>query len=193
MITMEFDEIKKVWDSQNDETIYGINEKALHNRILAKKTKAYHITNASELLAIIANFGAGGFILAFRVYKESANIFLFLLVAWMFVTGLYVLVSRVRRIKGEHTFDRSVLGDLRHAIAVATYQVRLSFLLRWNIVPIGILIILSIWDGGRSVWLAIGIVIFLFIANYFAGWEHSFYKSRKRELETLLSKLDTEE
>ncbi len=189
---MEFDEIKKVWDSQNDEAIYGINEKALHNRILTKKNKAYHITNASELLAIVANLGGGGFMLAVSLYKESANIFLFLLVAWMFVTALYVFISRARRIKAEHTFDRSVLGDLRHAIAVATYQVRLSFLLRWNIVPIGLLIILSIWDGGRSVWLAIGIMIFLFIANYFAGWEHSFYKSRKRELETLLSKLDTE-
>ena len=190
---MEFDEIKKVWDSQNEEAIYGINEKALHNRILAKKNKGYHITNASELLAIIANFGGGAVILAVSLYRESANIFLFLLVAWMFVTALYVLVSRSRRIKAEHTFDRSVLGDLRHAIAVATYQVQLSFLLRWNIVPIGLLLILSIWDGGRSVWLAIGMMVFLFIANYFAGWEHNFYKSRKRELESLLSKLDTEE
>jgi len=189
---MEFDEIKKVWDSQNDEAIYGINEKALHNRILTKKNKAYHITNASELLAIVANLGGGGFMLAVSLYKESANIFLFLLVAWMFVTALYVFISRARRIKAEHTFDRSVLGDLRQAIAVATYQVRLSFLLRWNIMPIGLLIILSIWDGGRSVWLAIGLMIFLFIANYFAGWEHNFYKSRKRELETLLGKLDTE-
>jgi hypothetical protein len=193
MITMEFDEIKKVWNSQNNEVIYGINEKALHNRIVAKKNKGYHITNASELLTIIVNFGAGGFILAVSLYKGSANIYLYLLAAWMFVTALFVLIKRAQRIKGERTFDRSVLGDLRHAIAVATYQVRLSFLLRWNIVPIGILIILSIWDGGRSMWLAICVVIFLFIANYFAGWEHSFYKSRKRELETLLSKLDTEE
>jgi hypothetical protein len=193
MITMEFDEIKKVWDSQNNEAIYGINEKVLHNRIVAKKNQSYHITNVSELLAIIVNFGAGCFILAFNLYKESTNIILYLLAAWMFVTALYVLVSRARRINGEQTFDRSVLGDLRHAIAVATYQVRLSFLLRWNIVPIGILIVLSIWDSGRSVWLAIGVMIFLFITNYFAGWEHNYYKSRKRELETLLSKLNTEE
>jgi len=187
---MEFDEIKKVWDSQNNEPIYGINEKALHNRILAKKSQAFHITNVSELLAVVANFGGGSFMLAFSLYKESTNIFLYLLAAWMFVTGVYVLISRVRRLKDEGTFDRTVLGDLRHAIAVATYQVQLSFLLRWNIVPIGILVILSVWDGGRSVWLAIGLIIFLFIANYFAGWEHNFYKSRRRELETLLEKLD---
>ena len=187
---MEFDEIKKVWDSQNNEPIYGINEKALHNRILAKKSQAFHITNVSELLAVVANFGGGSFMLAFSLYKESTNIFLYLLAAWMFVTGVYVLISRVRRLKDEGTFDRTVLGDLRHAIAVATYQVQLSFLLRWNIVPIGILVILSVWDGGRSVWLAIGLIIFLFITNYFAGWEHNFYKSRRRELETLLEKLD---
>ena len=30
MITMEFDELKKVWDSQNKEPMYVIDEQALH-------------------------------------------------------------------------------------------------------------------------------------------------------------------
>src|SRR4051812_47574418 len=44
MITMEFDEMKKIWDSQNNEPLYAINEKALYNRILSKKKQAHHIT-----------------------------------------------------------------------------------------------------------------------------------------------------
>jgi len=90
---------KKCGNSQNNEPIYGINEKALHNRILAKKKQAYHITNASELLAVVVNLVVGCLLFALNLYKESTNMFLYLLAAWMIVTGLYVLVSRIRRLK----------------------------------------------------------------------------------------------
>ena len=63
MITMEFEELQKIWDSQNKRPLYVINEEALHQRILAKKSQASHITNFSELLLIAVNTGAGALIL----------------------------------------------------------------------------------------------------------------------------------
>lgn len=193
MITMEFDELKKIWASQNNEPLYSINEKALHNRILSKKKQAHHITNTSELLWIIGNIGAGCFILGVNLFKQSASIFMYFLFAWMFTSALYLLVSRIRRIKASYRFDRSMRGDLNHAISVATYQVRLSLLGRWNILPMGILILLAVWEGAKSFWIAVGILIFLALAHYAAGWEHSIYKARKRELEILQQKLENEE
>jgi hypothetical protein len=190
---MEFDEMKKIWDSQNDEPLYSINEKALHNRILSKKKQAHHITNTSELLWIIGNIGAGCFILGVNLFKQSGSIFMYFLFAWMFATALVLLVRRIRRIKENYRFDRSMRGDLDHAISMATYQVRLSQLGRWNILPIGILILLEVWDGGKSFWIAVGILIFLAFAHYAAGWEHSIYKARKRELEILQQKLENED
>jgi hypothetical protein len=193
MITMEFDEMKKIWDTQNNEPIYGINEKALHNRVLSKKNQARHITNVTELLSIVANIVSASFIFGINIYKQSENVFLYILSAWMFGTALYLLVSRIRRIKNDHQFDRSLHGDLAYAIAVATYQVNLSRLMRWNVLPIGILILLGIWDGGKSIWLALGILIFFILTIYASGWEHNIYKSKKRELEILKSKLEEEE
>jgi hypothetical protein len=193
MITMEFDEMKKIWDSQNNEPLYGINEKALHNRILSKKKKAYHITNLSELLLIIVNAGAGIFVLAVNLSKQSANLYMYLLAAWMFLSALYMLVSRIRRIRGSRQFDRSMLGELAHAISVATYQVRLSQAGRWNILPIGVLCLLSLWEGGKSVWLIAAIVILFVLAAWGGRWEHSIYKARKRELEILQTRLKNEE
>jgi hypothetical protein len=192
MITMEFEEIKKVWDSQNNEPIYGVNEKALHHRILSKQNQAHHITNISELLSIFTNIGTGCLILGMNLFKQSGSIFMYILSAWMFGVALYSLVSRVRRIKEGNRFDRSMLGDLEYAISLATYQVRLSQLMRWNSLPIGILILLGVWDGGKSVWIAVGILVFFVLVNYAAGWEHRIYKTRKRELETLHSKLENE-
>ena len=190
---MEFDEMKKIWDSQNNEPFYGINEKALHNRILSKKKQAHHITNISELLLILVNTGAGCFIFGMNFSGQSGGIYMYLLSAWMFGTALYILVSRIRRINRGHRFDRSMRGDLAHALSVATYQVRLSQLGRWSILPIGILILSGIWESGKSIWIAGGILMFLILANYAGGWEHSIYKARKRELEILKSKLENEE
>ena len=189
---MEFDEMKKIWDSQSNQTLYSIDENALHNRILSKKKSAQHITNISELLGIITYLGAACLIGTINFSKQSGNIFMYLLAGWMFTSGLCLLVSRFLRRKENSRFDRSMAGDLSHAISVATYQVSLSRLMRWNVLPIGIFTLLGIWGNGKFIWIAAGTLIVLVLANYAAGWEHNIYKRRKRELEILQSKLEIE-
>ena len=189
---MEFDEMKKIWDSQNNEALYVINEKALHNRILSKKKQAYHITNFSELLLIIVNIGVGCVILGMNLFRQGSSIFMYVLSAWMFGSALYVLMSRIQRVRGNDRFDRSMLGDLNYAISVATYQVRLSQVMRWNILPMGALLLLGVWEGGKSLWM-MGPLLILFALAYFAGgWEHNIYKAKKRELDMLHNKLKNE-
>lgn len=188
---MEFDEMKKIWDAQNNTFLYSIDEQALHRRILSKKNQGGHITNVSELLLILVNVVAGGFVFGTNFHAHS-NLFLHGLAAWMLISGLYVLFSRIRRIKGAHQFDRSMHGDLQHAIWMATYQVRLSQLGRWNILPVAILLLLGMWESGKPIWLAIALLVFLGLASYGAQWEHNLYKKRKRELETLKHKLENQ-
>jgi predicted membrane protein len=191
---MEFEEIKKIWDMQNNETLYAINETALYSRILSKKRSAGHIANFSELLIIFANVGTGLLVLGMALSRSSVNIFTYLLSAWAIATAVYVLVSRIRRKKNENRFDRSMLGDLRHAISNASYQVWLSGVMIWNVVPIVILILLDFWKSEKlSVWVAIFMPVFSVIVFYASRWEHGIYKKRKRELEGLQQKLESEE
>ena len=190
---MEFNEMKKIWDSQDNEPLYAINENALHNRILSKKKTGYHITNTSELLLIIVNVGAGILILSLNFSKQDLDIYRYLLAAWMLLSALYMLVSRVRRINSSNQFDRSILGDLSHAISLATYQVRLSQVGRWNILPIGVICFLWLWDSGKPIWVIVSISIFFAFAAFATRWEHSIYKNRKRELEILQKKLQRED
>lgn len=190
---MEFDELQKIWDAQTSKPLYAIDETALHNRILSKKKQASHITNISELLLIIINLGAGGFVLEVNLEKQRGNMYLYVLAAWMFATSLYLLVSRVRRIKGDRQFDRSMLGDLHHAVSMARYQVRLSQIMRWNILPVGALTLMSLWEGQKPLW-TIGMILCFFVLAYFKGIrEHRFYKARRRELEVLENKLATKD
>ena len=119
---MEFEEMKKICDSQNNEPFYGINEKALHNRILSKKKQAYHTTNVSELICIFAYIVTGCVIPAINYLNKNASVFMYILSAWMLISALYLVVRRIRRIREDLTFDRSMLGDLRQAVSTATYR-----------------------------------------------------------------------
>ncbi|MFD2933392.1 hypothetical protein [Spirosoma flavum] len=190
---MEFDELQKIWNSQTNEPLWVINENALHNRILAKKEQARHIANFSELLLIFVNAGTGIFVLGLNFFKRPESLVMYLMAAWMFATALYVLASRIRRLKSENKFDRSMLGELNHALEMATYQVRLSGLMRWNIVPIGTLSLLGIWESGKSIGIAVGILAFAALSYFAGGWEHRVYVAKKRELATLQKKLLHEE
>ena len=193
MITMEFEELQKIWNAQDDQPLYAINEKAMYNYILSRKKQAHRITNISELLLIFVNIISGIFVLGMNYFKQSGNIFMYLLSAWMLGSALFMLISRIRRIKGINRFDRSMFGDLDHAISVATYQVRISKIRRWNILPIGALCILGVWNSEKPVWIAVAILIFFALTFYASGWEHNIYERKKRELETLQRKLGNED
>ena len=187
----EFEQLQRIWDSQNNQPIYIMNEQALHQRIETKKNKTIRITNFTELLLIFVNLFSGVMILTIK-FPEASAVYMTIMALWMLITAAYALVSRVRRINGNSKFDRSMQGDLAFAISVASYQVRLSKLMRWNVLPIGILCFLGLLSGGKSVSIIV-IMTFVFAAlYYFSGWEHSFYESRKRELETLQGKLKSE-
>jgi hypothetical protein len=182
---MEFDEMKKIWSTQDNEPLYVINEAALHKTILSGRNKGEHITNVSELLSIVVNFAAGVFILGTNVFSKSANIPMYILAVWMFATGMYCVAGRVRRKRGDQQFDRTMLGDLDHAVSIATYQVRFSGLLRWNILPVGGLTLIGIWESDKAVGLAIGLALFFILTFYASGWEHNYYRSRLRNMEEL--------
>jgi len=189
---MEFEELRKIWDAQNNQPLYAINEKAMYHLILSKKKQAHHITNISELLIIIVYIITGSFVLGMNLFDQSSNISMYILSAWMLGSALFILVNRIRRIKGDNQFDRSMSGDLDHAISVATYQVRISQIMRWNILPIGALTTLGLWEGGKPIWIAIVVLLFFGLSYYAGGWEHHIYERKKRELEVLKKKLASE-
>lgn len=183
---MEFDELQQIWNKQNNQVMYTINEQEVQQIIEAKRDQALHITDTSELLLVIVNLGAG----IFTLWSNSTqNISIYVMSVWMLATAGWVLFGRIRRIKNSGTFDRSLLGELQHAASVATYQVRLSSVMRLNVLPIGILILMAVWEGGKPAWVTLLVVILFGLAYKVGGWEHGIYKSRRQEIEALLNKL----
>jgi hypothetical protein len=170
-----------------------IDEKVLRDRILLKKEQARHITNISELLLIIVYAGAGAFILDLNVFRQRPIFFMYLLAVWVLGIALYLLMRRVRRLRRDkNRFEQSMRGDLDHAISMAAYQVRLSRFMRWNMLPVGLFVLFSLWEGGKSIWVAGGTLTFFAFAWYAGGFEHSIYKARKRELQIFQKSLGNE-
>jgi hypothetical protein len=189
----EFDELQKIWDTQNNKPMYTINEQALQSRILSKTKQALHKTNISELLLILVNISAGGFILSLHFSLKGGEIFMYVIAAWMFATTLYLLQSRLRRLKDSRRFDRTMHGQLAHGISTAAYQVRLSQLMRWNILPVGALTLLCLWETQKPLW-TIGLILAIFALGWYTSfWEHSYYKAKRRELEQLQKKLENDD
>ena len=187
---MEFDELQKIWDTQNNQPLYVINEQALHNRIIAKKRQVIQIAVITEWILIIGNTASGLFVLQQNYTGRRGLIFVYLLATYMLGTALYVLVNRIRRMREQKMFNRSLSGDLQHALAAASYQVRIGHIMRWNTFPIMLLVLLSSWEGGQSVWFISVVALFFLLVFYASGREMGFYKAKKRELEVLQKKLE---
>jgi uncharacterized integral membrane protein len=186
---MEFDELQKIWDTQNKQPLYVINEQALHNRIVAKKHQVIHIAVVTEWILIIANTASGAFVLQQNVTGRPGLIFVYLLAVWMLGTALYVLANRIRRMREQKQFNRSLNGDLQHAISTASYQVRIAHIMRWNTLPIALLVLFSSWEGGQSVWFLVIVAVFFVLVFFASGWEMGIYRNKMKELQVLQHKL----
>ncbi len=56
---MEFEDMKKIWDEQNNENIYAINESELHRRVIRKKNRVKRMINKFEWTLLIAMICCG--------------------------------------------------------------------------------------------------------------------------------------
>lgn len=190
MNTMEFEEMKKVWDQQNNQPLYVIDEKALHNRVHTKMSTIRKATSVSEWMLILINLGTGVILISANPLKQGNNIFLSVEAVWMFGIVAYLIISHIRRLRASRKFDRSINGDLDHAISLAGYQMHLSQIVRWNMLPLGIIMILSGWEAGKFLKVAAVILASYTLAFYVSSKGYGMNKRRKRELQGLKEKLE---
>ncbi len=151
---MEFEEMKKIWDAQNNEQIYAINEQALHRRVTRKNIGIKRMANINEwgmliISLLLALFMIIKGILDNEIYKFPQGA-IFLIVAG------YIYWDRKKRLKDEGHSDRTLLGDLEQAIRTIDYQIRRQRnFLWWFLMPaaVSILINTTFSYKGKSWWV----------------------------------------
>jgi hypothetical protein len=191
MITMEFEEMKKIWDEQNQEQLYAINEAALRKRIQSKLKRARRLSDINDF-GLIAVALVTPVIL--WLTSDGINAYHYTVTTILMLIIGYVLYGRNRRKKIERRFDRSILGELDHTIANVAYEARRArTMVWWFMVPLAIpTIIAMIWKGA-PLWSWV-VVLGMFLLSYVVvRWElNRCHIPKKQKLEALRDKLTEE-
>ena len=187
---MKFEDMKKIWDEQNQTHLYVIDEKLLQQSIQTKKSGASRFINKMEWFIIMANSLAAAAILIANFLNYPGHIYAYLMSITLLGSVVYTIYRRSHRLKNENRFDRTLLGDLEHAISNATYRAQLSSWLLTYWVVFGILFVLNFINEGKSLWVVLLALAFCILVFFLGRWEHrSWHLPIKKRLEAMKEKL----
>ncbi len=190
----EFEEMQIVWDRQNDQKLYAINEAALHTQIKRKSQSIERKLALVELIMIAVNFIVGVILLIDSI-RDGDQRLIFLFPALYLGYSAFAIFRRVARRKEEVHFEPTMLGDLDKAIWRINYLIRQGrWMMAWYLLPLMLAFTVFALINDR-VWWALALILVVTPATYLAGrWETGkFYLPKKRDLESLREKLTAPE
>ena len=187
---MELEELQKVWNEQKGENMYTINEASLRKMISRKKDAAARHVNRTEIGLIIITLVLGSIITIKALLNEEG--------LWdlgggivILMTTFFVAIARYKRKKSENNFDRSMIGEIDHAIANTQSVIQISYsMLVWYMLPVGV------FTYGQMIFAGVSLDKFLLITGMFIlalfriFWERNHcHIPRKERLLKLREKL----
>ena len=190
---MDFEEMKMIWDTQNNEPLYAVNERALHQSVRRKSRRFKQLVVFFEFVVCLNIFGLGAFyavttLLRGQQYERLAS------AAILLATAAYFVVGITYRRRREAEFESTLLGDIDNALWQVRNHVSRARALRWSlIVPCSLAVAIDwIFPLGefRQGWLFL--LFFLLMATSAWGIEYEircWYLPRQRNLEALRNTL----
>jgi surface polysaccharide O-acyltransferase-like enzyme len=187
---MEFEDLKKIWDTQNNEPMYAINETALHRRIHQHKNKTGWLAHINEIGMMFIATVTGGFLLIDAI-RDQESAYSYVGGLAFLVIGVFVFFSRRTRKRNENRFDQSMLAELDQAIKNAGYLVTFArTFVWWFLLPAAIFSFPNLALNNAS-WEKYLLILGAFLLSYLVvTWElRRVHLPRKRKLESLRDKL----
>lgn len=190
---MEFDQMKKIWDEEKKENLFVINEEAMKRSITSKKRAANREVNVTEIGLMIVNSITAA-ILLIDAIMDNEPWPSYLGVGIMLFTVGYLLYIRKKRQKADNTFDRTMLGELDHAISNVESTISIGkTMIYWYLLPAGLFIIIKMMVQGASVekWLFVLAAFILghLVSNWGVKKQHI---PKLKKLQQLRAKLTEE-
>ena len=191
---MGFEELKTIWDSQNDEELYTINIEALHAQIKHKSKSVNYKLNIVERMMFVGNLIVG-IILFVDALQDAEQAYHYILPAmYIFFSIIVVILRRVRR-KEERQFDLTIMGELDKAIWQINYLIKKArSMMVWYLLPLMAVLTATLLLDSKPLW-ALGTIAIVAPVSHFGGrWEiNKWYLPKKYELESLRKKLSRSE
>jgi hypothetical protein len=186
---MDFEELQTIWNTQNEEKMYAINESTLHATIQKKGRNINRLVNIFEAIMIGINLFVAIF-LTVRFAGRGVELYNYLIPATYLIYTLFAAWRRRGRRQDIKQFDTSMLGELDKAIWQIDYVIDLSRAIPlYYILPIVIVFSTIMMIQGRILW-AVGMIILMVVALFASRWEmNKFYIPKKHSLEALREKI----
>jgi|GEM_PF-396678 len=190
----EFEEMKIIWDSQNEEKLYAINESALYAQIKRKGKSISRLLERFEMVMIGVNLLVGVGLVVME-FLNDGDLYEYLLPVLYFVYAVVVFVWRYTRRQEDIHFEKSMLGELDKAIWQIDYLIkRTRDLILWYLLPLTLLIVGIMLYKGQLLF-AFVIILLMSATGFFTDrWEiKRCYLPQKQSLESLRTKLTAAE
>ena len=189
---MEFEDLKKVWDTQNNEHLYAINESALHKQVIRKNITTQRNARINEISMIVLGLIVASFMITMGVINSSW-VFLPQGLIFLGITS-YVMIDRKKRREIAGFSTGSVLNDLDQAIRTNDYEIkRQKNMLWWFFLPAVLAALLNLFKtNGIFTWAVIILLVTAFSLGLIVQKKSiKPYITKKNDLNTL-KKLLTE-
>ena len=186
---MDFNDMKKIWDEQNQQSVYAIDEEALHNNVIKKKNRAALIANRTEVYMIGSLIIAASVIWGATIITGEIQMLPLALSGFMVVMAILLYKKRRKRLLWQNTYDRTLLGDLDEALANAEYQLSFS---KWSKNLFLVVAALTVVDvfSPEAWWKSVIVLVFFVVVYFLAKWEYrTLYLSQKNNLKAMRDKV----
>lgn len=187
---MEFEEMKKIWDTQSNSAMYAIDESVLRKSISKKASQSNRIVALVEVVFIIINLLVGPFLIYDAIVDRDHPVS-FVIAGFFILGGIYTIISQQRRISRNNSFGKTMIGELDDAIANADYLIVFSRkVIYWYNIPVFALIFMKLTITASSGWVWL-LMLTLFSLAFVAGrWElNKCHYPRKERLQKLKAKI----
>ena len=191
---MDFEELRVVWNSQNNEKIYLINENALHTYIKRKGRSINRMLNFFELALIGVNLFFGIWLTIESLDNNNLSPQSTLAVFYL-AFAVYGFIRRFRRGNEEKPFDQTMVGELDKAIWRIDYLIRQGqIVIVWYLLPLVLMLGVMSYFKPRLL-LGFGMMLVITAATYLGyHWEvRKIHLPRKDNLLQLREKLTARE
>ena len=186
---MEFEEMQVIWNEQNNEKLYAINEEGLHSYIKKKSRSLNKWLGFVDWMMMFVNVGVG-LMLIFDVVRDGDSRWELVLPMMYLLYGVAAAVLRLRRKQKQVTFEPTILGEVDKALWQINYLIKQGYLMiTWYLVPLALVATLFfVWQGdyGWAIFM-MGMPIFAYVG---VRWENrKWHACKKAELEGIREKL----
>jgi len=185
---MEFEDLQRIWDEQKNESLYAINEEALHKRIAKSRRSIEFGLNMLEW-GVIGSSLISLFALYLNWVGDPIPLGYHLIPVMLLVISTHVFLLRRQRQRQIDEYPPTMVGELDKAIAQNDFLVkRIQTAVWWYMLPVfGGFTFYFYYEKGPYWWQSVLAMIGCGVLSYCGVlWElRKFHLPKKQDLQAL--------